>query len=285
MESVGDFLRQTRQQRGIALEQLASGTKISLRMLRALEANDFQQIPSEVVARGFIRSYARFLGIDEEHILKKFQESASQFYVKTSPIEVHQDSPSQRVSRPRGWPKLIVSGAVSGLVVFVGVALYKQFTLSPELPVQETVLTPAIATRQEDPPHQADGIEIAVVERQQVVKPMTLPVEFTVNVPGIPPAQAGVPSVPTLQAQPAPGLGDLTLLVEATDRSWVMAHIDDRLVKEVLLQPGEKVRWQAKTKFVLTLGNAGGVRLQFNGKTLNALGPQGKVVKNIILMR
>jgi cytoskeletal protein RodZ len=277
METLGDFLQQMRQQRGITLEQLASETKISLRMLRALEANDFKQIPNEVVARGFVRSYARFLGINEESVLKKFQESVSLFYTRISPVEAYQDSPSRSVSRPRERPKLIVGVAVSGLVVFVGVVLYKQLTLSPELPAQETVMTPAIATSRDDSLSQTDEMETA--------QPKTFPVELTVNIPGNPPAQADISATPTLQAKPARGPNDLILVVEATDRSWVMAHIDDRLIKEVLLQPGEKVRWQAKTKFVLTLGNAGGVRLQFNGKTLDPLGPQGKVVKNITFMR
>jgi cytoskeletal protein RodZ len=75
----------------------------------------------------------------------------------------------------------------------------------------------------------------------------------------------------------------LTLRIEAIERSWVLVKIDSDVTKEVLLNPGEKVDWSAHQQFRLSLGNAGGVRVVFNGKPLDPLGPSGAVVKDLIL--
>jgi len=66
--------------------------------------------------------------------------------------------------------------------------------------------------------------------------------------------------------------------------AWVRAIIDDgEQIKDVLLQPGEKVEWSARKELILTLGNAGGVDLTFDGKDLPPLGVSGQVVRSIRL--
>lgn len=67
--SVGQRLRQARQERDISLEQAAHGTHIRLHYLQALEAGDLDRLPSRVQARGFLRAYASYLGLDPEPLL------------------------------------------------------------------------------------------------------------------------------------------------------------------------------------------------------------------------
>ena len=77
----------------------------------------------------------------------------------------------------------------------------------------------------------------------------------------------------------------MVLEIEAMEPSWLEVTIDDAPVREALLRPGEKIRWKARDRFLLTLGNAGGVKVSFNGKPLEPFGPTGKVVKGILLVR
>jgi hypothetical protein len=65
----GDKLRRQREQRGIALEAVSNSTKISTRMLRALEDEHFDQLPGGVFNKGFVRAYARHIGLDEEEAI------------------------------------------------------------------------------------------------------------------------------------------------------------------------------------------------------------------------
>jgi transcriptional regulator with XRE-family HTH domain len=268
MTTLGEFLQQMRQQRGITLEQAAAQTKISLRMLKALELNDFSQIPSEVFVRGFVRSYARFLDLDDGEVIKRYQESVSQFYTQAPAVEASKDLPVQSPGK-QTWAIKLMVGAV---IVLMGIAIYGRLSGPPERPMQDAVFTPAVTHPEK---------KIAnVVQPPSEPPARVLPDELTVNVLGF-----SKPPADDLKTGPPADEKDLTLLIEASERSWVMAHIDDQVVKEVLLQPGERVRWQAKTKFVLTLGNAGGVKLELDGKTLDPQGPSGKVVKQVTLTR
>jgi hypothetical protein len=79
--------------------------------------------------------------------------------------------------------------------------------------------------------------------------------------------------------------GTLTLDLEALELSWVVVQLDGGSPHEALLQPGERIRWTASDRFTVTLGNAGGVRVELNGKPQGPFGPRGKVVRDIVLKR
>lgn len=72
MEAFGEKLRRQREQRGITLEAISNTTKISTRMLRALEEENFEQLPGGVFNKGFIRAYARQVGLDEEEAITDY---------------------------------------------------------------------------------------------------------------------------------------------------------------------------------------------------------------------
>jgi len=73
--SFGEKLRRQRERRGIALEAISNTTKISTRMLRALEEEHFDQLPGGVFNKGFVRAYARYVGLDEEEAISDYLEA------------------------------------------------------------------------------------------------------------------------------------------------------------------------------------------------------------------
>jgi cytoskeletal protein RodZ len=75
MESIGRYLRRERQLRQVSLEELAQTTRIPMKMLQRIEADRFDELPGEVFARGFIKSYARALGVDSEPLLESYGRS------------------------------------------------------------------------------------------------------------------------------------------------------------------------------------------------------------------
>ncbi|MGH7236681.1 MAG: DUF4115 domain-containing protein, partial [Nitrospiraceae bacterium] len=77
----------------------------------------------------------------------------------------------------------------------------------------------------------------------------------------------------------------LVLDLEALELSWVVVQIDGASPHEALLRAGERIRWKGKDQFTITLGNAGGVRVVFNGKPQGPFGPTGKVARDIVLKR
>ncbi|MFH2009158.1 MAG: helix-turn-helix domain-containing protein [bacterium] len=70
--SLGLRLRKERELRGISLEEVSSVTRVRLVYLRHLEEDGFESLPADVYVRGYIRSYARFLGIDAERCIEQY---------------------------------------------------------------------------------------------------------------------------------------------------------------------------------------------------------------------
>ena len=72
MGSFGERLRREREMRGISLDEMATATKISTRNLKALEEEKFGQLPGGIFNKGFVRAYAKFLGIDEDQMVAEY---------------------------------------------------------------------------------------------------------------------------------------------------------------------------------------------------------------------
>src|SRR5580765_3433510 len=78
MGSFGDRLKQQREQKSISLDDISLSTKIGTRMLRALEEEKFEQLPGGIFNKGFVRAYARHVGLDEEQTLADYLEAAGE---------------------------------------------------------------------------------------------------------------------------------------------------------------------------------------------------------------
>ena len=65
-------LRSSRQRKGVSLEQIAEATKISIRFLRAIEAEEFEKLPGGIFATSYLRQYAASVGVDENALLGHF---------------------------------------------------------------------------------------------------------------------------------------------------------------------------------------------------------------------
>src|SRR5258708_33542887 len=76
--SFGEKLRKEREQRKITLDDISSTTKISTRMLRALEDEHFDELPGGVFNKGFVRAYARHIGLDEEQAITDYLDATNQ---------------------------------------------------------------------------------------------------------------------------------------------------------------------------------------------------------------
>jgi cytoskeletal protein RodZ len=74
MGTLGTYLRSAREARGIDLHDAAQQTRISVNYLKAMEEEDFSRLPGEVFIRGFLKSYARFLSLEEAEVIKRYGE-------------------------------------------------------------------------------------------------------------------------------------------------------------------------------------------------------------------
>ncbi len=74
MGTLGRYLQDARNGRGIDLREAAQQTRISIQYLRALESEDFSKLPGEVFVRGFLKNYGKFLNLEESEVMKRYGE-------------------------------------------------------------------------------------------------------------------------------------------------------------------------------------------------------------------
>ena len=310
MESIGEFFRQVRETKGLTIDEVASKTRIRTDFVKALEDGNFAKLPDQVFARGFVRSYARSLGLDEDDAIHRFAQSAGAYYdkqVERERLKVRQAEEERKRKANRKAVAIAIGIAILALIFLLS---REQSSLlvrrsSSDLPSSASKRTaPPIPESQDTPPsQQAEAVppapktkpsESPVVSAKagvgNNVEPVTGPASTASAVP-----ELAAPSPSSLGSDgPLGGIslegsgateGQLALDLEATELSWVVVQIDGGSPQEALLRPGEKARWKGQDQFILTLGNAGGVKAELNGKPQKPFGPSGKVARDIIIKR
>src|SRR5579859_7240155 len=115
----GDRLRREREMRGITLDEIAESTKISRRHLEALERDHFDQLPGGVFNKGFVRAYARFLGIDEDQAVADYSLASNEQPEPEDkfPLEIHEEPNRELNPRRSNLPLLFALAALVGVLV------------------------------------------------------------------------------------------------------------------------------------------------------------------------
>jgi len=309
MESVGEFFRQVRETKGLTIDEVASKTRIRTDFVKALEDGNFAKLPDQVFARGFVRSYARSLGLNEEDAIHRFIQSAGSFYEKQDErerLKIRQVEEDRKRQANRKAVAIAIGIAVLTLIFLLSREQSAVFRNGP--PEQASVgkrtaqaVKDLPETSAREPEHPAElpkpnEVPAGTPKSTTEALPKHDPTPSSVAVAKLEPqAVSTVSTVSPGSDGPLAGLslnaaggqddGQLVLDLEATELSWVVVQIDNGSPQESLLRPGEKSHWTGQDQFILTLGNAGGVKAELNGKPQKPFGPSGKVARDIVLKR
>jgi cytoskeleton protein RodZ len=113
--SLGEKLRQAREERGISVSEVAEQTRISPLYIKAIENDDYKPLPGGIFNKGFVRSYARYIGFDEQEALQDYAE-----IINTSGIEAVSD---QSVHRSEVWTDDTSPRSMAPTLIFAAVIL------------------------------------------------------------------------------------------------------------------------------------------------------------------
>jgi cytoskeleton protein RodZ len=114
----GSKMRRAREQRGVALRQIAEATKISMSALEALERNDPSRLPGGIFSRAFVRSYAAEIGVDPEQTVREFLAQFPHDPVTSGNSHVSDDSSNGlRWLVPRAMMILATGAIVAGVIL------------------------------------------------------------------------------------------------------------------------------------------------------------------------
>jgi len=279
MASFGENLRREREMRGVALEEISAATKISVRFLNCLEMEDFEKLPGGIFTRSFIRTYARYLGLDEERVLAEYQLVA----MPKSDFDPTRLTASRAGTRQRGSRGPVVAVLLAILLVTGGYAVYRYTRHLSE--ATAGTLKPASATPAG--PAETTAASPGSTDETTPAPPPTAPTAAgqTAAGPGAPSGSTAGGASAEESAAPLPDTsGGLVLQIAAAERAWVAVDADGKTVLQRVLSPGEIETLKAKDSFDITTGNAQGIILTLNSETLKPLGRRGEV-KSVHLTR
>ena len=284
---VGAELAAARERLGWSLPDIAGHLRIRKPFLAAIEQGRLDQLPGSAYAMGFVRSYAKALGLPPDDVARRFRHEVAE--VDRKP-ELAFPAPVPERGVPAG--AVVMLGAVLAVGAYVGwyKASGEKPGLEPVRPVPERLAglaTPPAAQPTQSPP----PAQVATVSPSPVPAPLVLS-----PIPVIPPSSAAAAVVPNavsqaLTVQPAPAQAGLSALPEGTRivlraRSEAWIQVRDRQGQVLLnrvLRAGETWPVPAKLSLLLTTGNAGGTELLVDGALSPSLGAEGAVRRDLAL--
>ncbi len=290
----GEDLRAARERLAWPLEQVAAELRIRLSYLQALEAGHINLLPGHAYALGFLRTYARALGLDSEEVVRRFKAEAGEVTKRT---ELAFPAPVPERGLPAGAVALLgvllVVGAYAGWYRLSGEGRLPAETVTPVparlAPLAEQAVPPValapVSPPQPAPPPPAVASSGEPVLAQPSVSPTSAAAASVTPMPPVP-AVAAAPATPAPVAIPAvatpPDADTPRIVLRAKADAWV--RVKDKagpVLIDRVLHPGESIAVPLRPNLTLSLGNAGGTEIVVDGTPLPPLGVNGAVVKDL----
>ena len=247
---IGDILRKERERQRMTIQEIEDGTSIRASYIEAIESGEYDKMPGRVYAKGFIKNYANFLGLNGEEIVKQFMTEVS------PPAEVVEQTKDVKPSESK--PK---SFSVSGRrLEEVGNKFSSNHLVAAIIAI--AVLVGGFFY------FKGSGTEVAqseVTKPQEVQQPATpAPTETVVTTPA--------------SAAPAPKVDGVNLQATFSDDCWMLVTVDGAVVYEGVINAGQVMDWKGNSNVNVRVGNAGAVDFVMNGQSFGKLGDEGDVV-------
>ena len=305
MDEIGHILREARENKGLTLEDVQANTRINARYLAALESGQYNALPTPVHVRGFLRNYARYLGLDPQPLLDRYltvQGQQEQVVVIRPGQEITPDNPLlERQDQPffdpvnmevngKGFDAVSNgggSGSMLQIVIIIALVIalalianrfipilfgrgddanvVQEFTSAVQAAVAD--VTGATATPTITPPATEESTSGSTVFVDGTEQPI---VDTSRNNPG------GV-TTPTPTRPPLPAtLDEILLKLDILERTWVEVTIDGSVVYSGIAKTNDAFEWTAQTEAKIVTGNAIGVFVTINDVALGRLGGRGE---------
>lgn len=250
LESVGGALRKAREKRGLSLPQASRDLCLKEDVLRALESRQYSALPKVPYCFGFVRTYARYLNLDPEEMVRRFKGEIG-------------DAPPPGKLKP---PQPIRAGKFSGralvtVSVLIAAAAYGgwYFYMAPA-----GITVPATTADAHDPMPPVMPIDAATAKKLNEAD----------HADAGDPAKSGA----TTSAPPATPT-KTTIVIKATAACWVYVHDQKgKVLFHKTMRKGDEFQFPPDQKgdWVIDIGNPAAVQIIFNGRVLKQLAGAGQ---------
>jgi cytoskeleton protein RodZ len=287
MESFGTYLKDERESRKISLDEISRTTKIRRAILEAIERDEGEVLLPEAVVKGFIRTYARYIGLDPKEVMATYVETRRGD--EASAHGKHLPGGKRKISA-----KYVFAGGVCALIIIMISFLFFYERRPQEdaheaalatIPTEQTTMvstedlqaSPSLPSVEESISLQIPPVGVEEVEEVQTEKAQNVQ-----EAPEVSEVDAGIEAaeqVATVQEEEPTPVHDHTLLITASERTWIQIQEGSSLPFDVILYPGDSFTRTSSQQLAVVIGNAGGVTVSFDGKKLGSPGKDGEVVR------
>lgn len=316
MKEIGQLLKDKRDSLKISLEEVAVSTKISVKILQALEEGDLAKLPAKPFVRGFIQSYSKFLGLDVKEILEKFQQAVGTTNPKTEIVLPETDNLEKQLP---GSGRSIITGIAIVLVIIAIVVIQRviaqreeemrtgeiqaitgndapleikpQTSPTPDgsaspSPTADAAATPAAALATAAATAAATATPAPTPLPTATPKPTTTPTPTPAPTPK-PTATPTATPAPTPAATPAAAATPVgpaattpgapqEIIIEALDHVTIKVTIDEKPAQEFTMNADQIQTFKAKNRIRIYTPNGGAVSIIQNGNELGVPGNLGQ---------
>jgi cytoskeleton protein RodZ len=298
VETLGAYLKTKRESLNISLQEISQVTRIRRSILEAIENNRYDLLPPKVFAQGFIKSYASYLGLDESEVIRRYFDLVEKPDAEVKAAAVREPAPPARLS-------FIIKLIVLAGLFLAAVLLWRMSSHDKDaavlMPQQQVDLTTtsmvSVAPPVGEPAEGGSG-----QEREAAPAESAPPLMGTAGTPATA-MVAALPSAPAAQQSSASAEQPLTatvtqraettaekppadsvtpplaLKIVASQSTWMRIQSDTERPIEFTLKGGQTHTVNAMEKFIIRIGNAGGVDLFLNDQELGKPGRPGEVLE------
>jgi len=277
--------------RGVSLEEISGSTKIGTRSLKALEDEDFEKLPGGIFNKGFVRAYARFLGLDEEQAVTDFEAAWREHEVENGPVLDVQAESEEKVAESSSNRLLAIAVTILLAVVAAGAVKYflgkrAASTTQASTPESHDISPSAVSAERQTPAtsssiseplesSKANSTSNESADRRNSPEP-------SARVVASPAATATAGSPEVLPGSNSPPANSAILLeVTAHEDSWLSVSADGKSLGQGILSAQKSRKIRANKEVRLRVGNVAGIEVSFNGRPVNVDG-EPKQVKELI---
>jgi cytoskeleton protein RodZ len=286
MESVGEKLRQYRLGQGLTLGDVSASTRISLKNLQAIESDEVSQISSAFFYRSFVRQFAERLGLDYSELAPAVQSWASTIPEPAMPGQLHAALPKVPPLQPVRaknfrWLFSFVAliSVLTGCSSLYGMWENSRYSLQASVSSFINSLAGNSGNRtQTAVVRRARAISAQRARMPQKAAPAPLTNAAVTPTPERKSVLSDGPAEPVALPTPNADVNSgFHVEVAAVERTWLSITADDKEVYSGVLDVAETKELEGHNSARIRTGNAGGVNVLFNGKTIGSLGPRGQV--------
>jgi cytoskeletal protein RodZ len=316
LPSFGQQLKLEREKRNITLEQISSSTKIGTRMLEALEQDKFNQLPGGIFNKGFVRAYARFVGLDEDQTVADYLQASGDLPPASTEIAPREDRNREARNNERDKGKdrdkahertarenplrhgsnsiRILEATADAAAKQIPWGLFAALLLAVALALTLWSRRAQTHTRQSLRPIPSTNTTLPASPASGAVPNPNASVSKAGENP--PPANQAVTSHDTSSPSPlipkpfqnplpqdalaaavAATHDEFQVAIHAREESWISTMADNAPSSSEILAAGSDRTVRGRKEIVVRVGNSGGVDLRFNGKKQDIRGEFGEV--------